>query len=228
MVNLKKLKRLNKVLIYLHILFICACISSKDCNKTYSDGRILMKCCEEVDLKIGYKYCHIFDSNKVLIEEGYYDDSLKAGPHKYYKNGKLIAIVEYLILKDSINYTYHNRDYIIYESGDTIKEKSGYYTLIYKDTINTRDTLKATFNIEAPCFKYSKLEILAQEPNDEENVRLIRSDDRRIEYQYIPKNHGRISIFCVLNEHEFIPSDSGFTPTGKFRKYYAKIDFFVK
>lgn len=174
---------------------------------------LLITGCNKNDLKF-VKNVKVNDS---LLGEGYLKNSLKVGNWKYFdKNNNLVAVNEYKIIN---NGTYLNQEIVFNKNGDTIFDKSHFYT--YSTRVNDKKErflsikYKRIFEGDSYLmFVYNK-----DLKSDFSNLNDLKLDtllfeNNTLEIQYPKKSE----IRGVINEIKFL-SDSVFDT----RKVYIEI-----
>lgn len=99
------------------------------------------------------KFKHFYKNGNINREFTIYKDSLLLGEDKYYyENGKLWAIQEFVVFKDSISQL--NSELYYNKSGNLIIDSTFYFEIITKkDTISLNDSLKVGFKVIKPKTK---------------------------------------------------------------------------
>lgn len=157
-------------------VFFSSCGSKPASHKNVSftneaeNGKLKKVCESVVDTSKDYymHHCKMFYANGALAQEGnYINDSIEIGWHTYYReNGSLKARREFVQIASS---KYHlNRVIRFDDKGDTLKSQSNYYTIVFeKDTVKLGDELHAYFEITAPFFEGSYMEVSLTNPNND-------------------------------------------------------------
>lgn len=113
----------------------------------YRNGNVRI----EIDYESNIRKCKTFYENGNLKENFQLDkQNIRNGIEKeYYETGELKAIYEYIVYKDSIQYTNNRR--FLYKNGSVNKDSTSFYEMVTeKDTVSLYDSLKVEFNVEKP------------------------------------------------------------------------------
>ena len=103
-----------------------------------------------------------------LFAQGILDnDSTKIGKWKYYEDGNLAMVKEYIKLDDK---PYLNQAWVFNKVGDTIPSESKYYRLaLNKDTVSVGEMVKGVIFLEAGLFKEKDSHIIVCIESDDES-----------------------------------------------------------
>lgn len=127
-----------------------------------------------------------FDSFENKKDEGIVFDGKKIGNWKFYKDGRLETIKEYLIINGE---EYVNQAWHLDEKQDTLYDNSYFFTLFHRDIFSVNDTLTVLAVLNVEWFK-----------NDESYIEVkIASDESTTDFNEDFSNEKDVDIKTFYN-----------------------------
>jgi len=189
------------------------------CNNPQVDWRNHTECILLDSVEKLYN-CELYDSLGNIRRTGKYLDDKAVGTHKFYKNGKLDYIREYVLLENMKNFL--NQIYKIDLNGDTVLSSSAFVRVNAPKNVQLHDSIIIEYEVVSSLFKNSQLQAFFELENDSENVRLGFGEENKILYGIVCNKIGITYIKCRIDELEIDDSKPSLDSLHNVKSYYIE------